>query len=29
MLPEDMADRTNDEIMKKLYNEDAALSDFL
>jgi hypothetical protein len=29
MIPEDMADRTDDKSMEKLYNEDDALSDFL
>jgi hypothetical protein len=29
MMPEDMADGTDDEIMEKLYDEDDALSDFL
>jgi hypothetical protein len=29
MMPEDMADRTDDDIMEKLHDEDDALSDFL
>jgi hypothetical protein len=29
MMPEDVAGCTDDEIMKKLYNEDDALSDFI
>jgi hypothetical protein len=29
VLPEDMADRTDDEIMEKLYNEDDALLHFI